>query len=70
MLLKTKQTPGRRQKTLVYIGGIAQFAFVVSIMLSRLNIDGLDFLEGLLLGFSIVGNLAYLFFTSRRSRSS
>ncbi len=66
MLLKTKQTPERRKKNLVYIVGAAQFALVASIILNRLDINGLDFLEGMLLGFSLVGNLAYLYTINRR----
>ena len=66
MLLKSNQTPKRREKNFAIIGGTAQIALVVSITLGRLDIDRLDFLEGMLIGFSIVGNLVYLYHVSRR----
>ena len=61
MLLKMNQTQEERDKIFRYIVGISQISLVVSILLGRLDISGLDFLEGMLLGFSIVGNLAYLY---------
>jgi hypothetical protein len=66
VLIKTGQTPERRERIFVIVGGVAQIALVASIILGRMDIDGLDFLEGMLMGFSIVGNLAYLYSTSRR----
>ena len=42
---------------LPYIGGTAMLALVVAILLSRWEVPGTDFLQGMLLGFSIVGNL-------------
>ncbi len=68
MLSKPKQTLEKREKKFVYIGGVAQLAFVASILLSRLNIEGFDFLEGMLLGFSMVGNLAFLYIVGRKRR--
>jgi hypothetical protein len=62
---KFKSSPEERKRYFTYLGATAQIAFVTSILLSRLNIPGLDFLEGMLLGFSMVGNLAFLFFVGR-----
>ena len=70
MLLKSSQTPEQRRKTLVTIGGIAQIALVTGIILSRLDINGLDFFEGVLFGFSTVGNLAVLYYFNRGRQSS
>lgn len=66
MLIKKGLTSERRERVFVIIGGAAQIALVASITLGRLDIEGLDFLEGMLIGFSIVGNLAYLYTTNRR----
>ena len=49
-----------RSRLMPRLGGIAQIAFVIAIILSRFENPSLDFFEGMLLGFSIVGNLAYL----------
>lgn len=40
-----------------YIGPAAMLALVAAILLSRLEVSGMDFLQGVLIGFSIVGNL-------------
>ncbi|MEJ2486709.1 MAG: hypothetical protein P8Y68_13340 [Anaerolineales bacterium] len=42
------------------IGGTAQIALVVSIFLHQFNVAGTDFFQGLLLGYSMVGNLFWL----------
>jgi hypothetical protein len=42
------------------LGAVAQLAFVCFVVLSRLDIPHLDFFEGILLGVSIAGNLAWL----------
>jgi len=68
MFLKSKIKLEERKKFLVYIGGAAQIALVASIFLSRLDLPGFDFLEGMLLGFSIVGNLAFLVSINRKTR--
>lgn len=39
---------------------IAQLAFVAAILLGRLDNPDLSFLEGALMGFAMVGNLAFL----------
>ena len=60
MLLKADLKPEVRKKRITYLGGIAQIALVASIFLSRMDLPGLDFVEGILLGFSLVGNLVFL----------
>jgi hypothetical protein len=57
-----------RIKRLTLIGRAAQVAFVLSIVLGRLENPSLAFLTGLLMGFSVVGNLAYLTTISRQNR--
>jgi hypothetical protein len=62
---KFKSAPEERKRYFTYLGAAAQIAFVASILLSRLDYPALDFLEGMLLGFSMVGNLAFLVFVCR-----
>ena len=66
MFLKANLTPEVRKKRITLLGGLAQIALVTSIVLSRIDLPGLDFVEGLLAGFSLVGNLAFLIFYSRK----
>jgi len=42
------------------IGATAQLAFVGSMALHQLNVPHTDFLQGLLLGYALVGNLFWL----------
>lgn len=42
------------------IGATAQFAFVTTFALHQFNVAGTDFLQGLLLGYAMVGNLFWL----------
>jgi hypothetical protein len=65
MLLKAGMKPEDRIKIITYLGGFAQIALVTSLFLSRMNLPGLDFVEGLLLGFSLVGNLTFLIYHSK-----
>jgi hypothetical protein len=60
MLIKSNISPKNRQKVFNALFAAAQIAFVLGMVLSRLDWPGMDFLEGLLVGFSLVGNLAYL----------
>lgn len=69
MLLKTNLTAEKREAMIGIIGGIAQIALVASIILGRLDLPGLDFLEGMLLGFSMVGNLVYLYHMGQKRRN-
>ena len=59
MLLK-KIKPTHSKQFTIWFGAAAQLAFVVGILLGRLDNPKLAFLEGLLLGFSMVGNLYLL----------
>lgn len=60
MLIKSNISPEERHKVFTTLFAAAQIAFVLGMVLSRLDWPGMDFLEGLLVGFSLVGNLAYL----------
>ena len=60
MFIKSNISPENRHKVFTYLFAAAQIAFVLGMVLSRLDWPGMDFLEGLLVGFSLVGNLAYL----------
>jgi len=70
MLLKPYISPENRHKVFTSLFAAAQIAFVLGMVLSRLDWPGLDFLEGLLVGFSLVGNLAYLVYTRKMRRGS
>ena len=65
MLIKKQYRP----KLIKLLFPLAQLAFVAGILLGRLEISGFDFLIGALMGFSMVGNLAYLV-NYRRTRLS
>lgn len=43
------------------IGGVAQICFVSYIVLHLFSIPHTEFIQGVLLGFSIVGNISMLF---------
>ncbi len=59
MLEKVKTAKSNiRAVVLPYIGAAAMLALVAAITLSRLDVPGTDFLQGVLMGFSIVGNIA------------
>ncbi len=61
MLLKVKEFKSKnRARRLQLIGAAAQLALVAAILLSRTNLTGFDFLKGVLYGFAIVGNIAFL----------
>lgn len=68
MLLKSNLSPERRTQFLMALGPIAGLAFVLSIFLGRLGNPELDFITGFLTGFSIVGNLAYIYISTRYLR--
>jgi len=70
MLLKANLSPERRKQYFTYLGAAAQLALVLGILLQRLDNPGLDFFVGMLMGFSIVGNLAYLSFTTRSQKEN
>ena len=54
-----------RRKYFIRLGGVAQITLVLSILLGRLEYPAVDFLSGLFLGFSLVGNLAFLYTLSQ-----
>lgn len=58
-MLKNKKTIHSKQFT-IWFGAGAQLAFVAGILLGRYGNPNYAFLEGLLLGFSMVGNLYLL----------
>ena len=58
--IKQERTPEERRRYFTILGACAQVALVLGIFLSRLELAHLDFLVGMLYGFSMVGNLAYL----------
>ena len=70
MFIKQKIKPENRRQLLVALGSLAGLAFILSIFLGRLNNPDLDFITGFLVGFSIVGNLAYIFVVSRNLRDN
>ncbi len=68
MYLKSKLKPETRIQLLIALGPLAGLAFILSIFSGRLENPDLDFLSGFLIGFSIVGNLAYIYGTTRYLR--
>ena len=69
MSWKSKLTPESRIKLLIALGPLSGLAFVLSVFLGRLQDPHLDFLSGFLIGFAIVGNLAYIYVTTRYMRN-
>ena len=68
MLLKAKRTPEEQKKYLTILGTAAQLALVLGVFLGRMDIPNLDFLIGMLYGFSMTGNLAFLIMISKAHR--
>jgi hypothetical protein len=48
------------------IGATAQLALVFTIALSQLEVQNTDFIQGILAGYSIVGNLFFIAHVSRQ----
>ena len=67
MIIKSFGKSEDRTKYFNFLGSIAQLALVLGIILVRLAIPTLDFLSGMLLGFSIIGNFAYIITSSRKN---
>lgn len=63
---KLKHTPEERRRYFTILGAAAQLALALGIFLGRLEIPNLDFLIGMLYGFSMVGNLAFLIVVARK----
>ena len=70
MYLKPKIDPEKRIQIIIALGPLAGLAFVLSVFLGRMDNPDLDFLTGFLTGFSIVGNLAYIFMVTRYMRTN
>ena len=62
MLIKSLVKLEDRNKYFSMLGGLAQLALVLGIVLGRMAILNpvINFISGVLIGFSFVGNLAYL----------
>lgn len=69
MSLKSKLTPESRIRLLIALGPLSGLAFVLSVFFGRLQDTNLDFLSGFLIGFSIIGNLAYIYVITRYMRN-
>ena len=68
MFIKSHIRPENREKMLYWLGAAAQLALALGIILQRLENPSLDFITGFLIGFSIVGNLAFFYTTTRKHR--
>jgi len=70
MLIKSTK-PEDRARFTRWMGICAQIALVLGILLNRLDspYPAVNFIAGMLLGFSMVGNLAFLVTFSRRRSS-
>ena len=69
MLLKSKLFGKDRRALTTLLGGAAQIALVIGLVLGQLNVPSTDFVQGMLIGFSIVGNLAFMIIVSRERGS-
>lgn len=65
MIIKQNIKPEIRKQLLFALGPMAWLAYVLSVFLGRVGIPDLDFVSGFLTGFSIVGNLAYIYVATR-----
>jgi hypothetical protein len=70
VLLKSNLSPEKRKQYFTWLGAAAQLALVLGILLQQLDNPGLDFFTGMLIGFSIVGNLATLYVFSRSQKEN
>jgi hypothetical protein len=66
VIIKSFIKPQDREKFFIRFGGIAQLCFVAAIFLGRMEDPRLDFITGLLMGFSMVGNLVFVYNVSRK----
>ena len=65
MIWKTCEKSKYRKILFLMIGPLPWLALTFSIFLNRMGNQDFDFLTGFLLGFSMVGNLVYIFTTHR-----
>jgi hypothetical protein len=70
MFVKSKIKPENRIQLIYALGPLAWLALVLGIFLWRLENPNLDFITGFLIGFSIVGNLGYIYVTTRYLRKN
>ena len=70
MSWKSKISPESRIRLLMALGPLSSLAFILSVILSRLQNPNLDFLSGFLIGFAIVGNMAFVYVTTRYMRNT
>jgi len=70
MIFKSEISPESRQQLMLALGQIAGILFILSIFLGRLENPDLDFLTGFLTGMSIVGNLFYIYISTRYLREN
>lgn len=66
MWIKSWINPENRVRYFTWLGYAAQIALVLGISLERLENPALDFVTGFLIGFSIVGNLAFIYTITRK----
>jgi hypothetical protein len=69
MSWKSKLSHESRIRLLIALGPLSALAFILSVFLGRMQNPDLDFLSGFLIGFSIVGNLAYIYVITRYMRN-
>ena len=65
MQFKQKIKPEFRMQFFTALGPIACLALVLSIFLGSLDNPNLEIVTGFMVGFSIVGNLGYIFVVTR-----
>ncbi len=65
-MIKLLVKPKDQARFFTWLGAISQIAFALAILLGRVSNPVLDFWAGALLGFSLVGNLAYLYNVRRK----
>lgn len=65
MLMKSKILAKNQKMYFSILGGAAQISLVSGLILDQFKRPGTDFLEGALIGFSLVGNLFTLIWISK-----
>jgi hypothetical protein len=66
---KPKLYTETRIQLLIALGPLAGLAFILSIFINSLENPDMDLLSGFLTGFSITGNLVYIYVTTRYLRN-
>jgi hypothetical protein len=70
VLIKHKNFSKNRIQILTALGPLAWLALIASTVLGRLDNPSLDFVIGFLVGFTIVGNLVYIYVVTRHLREN